>query len=117
MLQEGYKVFPVHPDAAEIDGTPCFPSIADLPEPVDGLILCVPPARTEELVRDAVKHGIRNIWMQQGSDSPEAVNVCRDNGINEVHGECIMMFANPAGFHKFHRWLWKVIGKLPERGT
>ena len=30
------------------------------------------------------------------------------------HEECILMFAEPAGFlHQVHRWIWKVMGKLP----
>ena len=36
---------------------------------------------------------------------------------NAVHGECIMMFAQPTGVHRFHRWLWQVMGKLPKDGT
>jgi len=31
-----------------------------------------------------------------------------------IHGECILMFARPAGIHWFHRWLWGVLGRLPQ---
>ena len=33
-----------------------------------------------------------------------------------VHGECLLMFAEPAGLiHRAHRWVWGAIGKLPQR--
>jgi hypothetical protein len=31
-----------------------------------------------------------------------------------VHGYCIMMFARPFGFHKFHRTIMRLFGKLPK---
>jgi hypothetical protein len=30
-----------------------------------------------------------------------------------VHGECILMFAQPSSFHRLHRWVWGLLGKLP----
>jgi len=110
---KGYEVLPVHPDAAEIGGVRCYPSLADLPSRVGGLVLVVPPAQTEALVKEARETGIVRVWMQQGAESDAAIRYCEDHGINVVHGECIMMFAQPKGIHKFHRWLRGAFGKLP----
>jgi predicted CoA-binding protein len=110
---KGYEVLPVHPDAAEIGGVRCYPSLADLPSRVGGLVLVVPPAQTEALVKEARETGIVRVWMQQGAESDAAIRYCEDHGINVVHGECIMMFAQPKGIHKLHRWLRGVFGKLP----
>jgi len=113
---KGYEVLLVHPEAGEIEGTPCFPSLAALPKPVGGLLLVVPPAKAEPLVREAAELGIPRIWMQQGSSSPEAIRLCEAKGIAAVHGECILMFAQPTnGAHRFHHWLWGVFGKLPAK--
>jgi predicted CoA-binding protein len=113
LAKRGYRVSVVHPQAAEIDGVRCYPSVSALPEDVGGLVLVVPPEQTETVVREAAARGMRRIWMQQGSESPAAIEYCRENGIDAVHGECILMFAQPTGFHRFHRWLWKLLGKLP----
>jgi predicted CoA-binding protein len=110
---KGYEVLPVHPEAAEIGGVRCYPSLAGLPSRVGGLVLVVPPAQTEALVKEARETGIVRVWMQQGAESDAAIRYCEDHGINVVHGECIMMFAQPKGIHKLHRWLRGVFGKLP----
>jgi len=113
LTKRGYRVSMVHPQAAEIDGVRCVPSVSELPDEVGGLVLVTPPEQTEKLVREAAAAGVRRIWMQQGAESGVAIELCRGSGIDLVHGECILMFAEPAGFHRFHRWLWKLLGKLP----
>ena len=112
---KGYEVVPVHPEAAAIDGVPCARSVAELPPGVGGVLISVPPARSEALVREAAAAGIERIWLQQGAESPAAIAFCESAGISVVHGECILMFAEPAAwFHRLHRGIWRVLGKLPK---
>ncbi len=114
LARKGYEVVPVHPHAPSIDGVACVPDLASLPAPVHGLVAVVPPDATERVVEEAAAAGIPRIWMQQGAGSPAAVEACRRHGIGVVDGECILMFAEPAGsVHRFHRWVWRLLGKLP----
>ncbi len=112
---KGYKVFPVNPHAEEVLGDRCYPNLGALPEPVGGVVIVVPPAETERVVQDAAAAQIRRVWMQQGAESEAALRFCKDNGMSVVSGECIMMFAQPVGFgHGLHRWVWGLLGKLPQ---
>lgn len=97
---KGYEVLPIHPEASEIDGVRCYPSLADLSAEVGGLVLVVPPAQTERLVREAADAGIGRVWMQPGAESDAAIRYCEQHGIDVVHGECIMMLTRPKGIHK-----------------
>ena len=111
---KGYHVFPVNRNVESVDGDKCFASLSALPEKVDGVVIVVPPKETEQVVRDADAAGIRRVWMQQGAQSDAAIRYCQEHNINEVHGECIMMFAQPVkSVHGFHRGVWKLFGKLP----
>ncbi|MBI4165543.1 MAG: CoA-binding protein [Acidobacteria bacterium] len=112
---KGYKLFPVHPEADMIEGQKCYRSFSALPEAVGGVLVVVPPAQAEKVVREAAEAGIRRVWLQQGAESPAAVRFCEENGMSVVHSECILMFAEPAAwFHRAHRWVWKLLGKLPQ---
>ena len=114
LRSKGYELFPVHPQTETIEGERCYSSLSSLPEPVDGVLIVVPPAQTEQVVRDAAAAGIRRVGMQQGAESPAAIKFCQESGIQEVHGECILMFTEPlAWWHRAHRWAWKLLGKLP----
>lgn len=113
--EKGYRVFAVNPKTESIEGETCYPSLAALPETPDGVVTVVPPLVTEEVVKQAHSAGIERVWMQQGSESEAAIRYCQDNGMRVVDGECVLMFAEPAAFyHRFHRWIWKLLGKLPQ---
>ena len=111
---KGYKLYPIHPTAETLEGDRAYADFKSLPEKVGGVLIVVPPAQTEKVVREAAAAGITRVWMQQGSESEAAVKFCQENGIAEVHGECILMYAGHSGFHKFHGWLWKILGKAPK---
>jgi predicted CoA-binding protein len=111
---KGYAVYPVHPEAQEIGGERCWPNLRALPEKVGGVVIVVPPAETEKVVREAFQAGIRRIWMQRGAQSLEAIRFCEEENMPVVHGECILMFAEPAAlFHRLHRGLRRLFGKMP----
>ena len=114
LKSNGYRTFPVNPQAETIEGDRCHPSLKELPEPVDGVVVVVPPSETVKVVRDAFDAGISRVWMQQGAESEEALGLCEQNGISAVHGHCILMFAGQVGsYHRLHRWVWKLLGKIP----
>ncbi|MBT8387079.1 MAG: CoA-binding protein [Ignavibacteria bacterium] len=113
--KKGYTVYAINPNTAEIEGDICYPDLFSTPKPVDGVIINVPPSKTEKVIKDVKETGIKRVWLQQGSQSDEAIQFCKDNNINCVSNECILMFAEPAGFiHRAHRWIWGVAGKLPQ---
>lgn len=111
----GYRLLPIHPEAAELEGVPAYPSFAALPEPVGGVIVVVAPAQAETVVKDASAHGIRRVWLQQGAESPAAIRFCEEHGISVVHGQCVLMFTKPSTswFHSAHRWVWERVGLAP----
>ena len=93
----GKKVVPVNPVEAEIEGAACVRSVSDLPAEVQSLSIITPPAVTEQVVEQAIAKGIRNIWMQPGAESPAAVQLCRDRGINVIaDGSCLLVVL---GYH------------------
>jgi len=61
-----------------------------LPVKPDVIDLVVPPKVPEHVVKTCKKLGIKKVWMQPGSESETAINFCRENGMDVVHGVCIM---------------------------
>ena len=115
LKSKGYDVYVVHPEAETIDGEKCYHDFKSLPKQVGGAVIVLPPAETEKAVKQVHDAGIKRVWMQQGAASSEAIKYCNENHMNVIHGECIMMFAEPVdSLHKFHRWIWKVIRKYPK---
>jgi uncharacterized protein len=110
---KGYRVYPVHHTARLIDGVTCYARFTQIPEPVTAALIVVPPEAALDVVRDAAAAGIRHVWLQQGAESPQVLELCDRLGLETVAGECILMFTKPTGFHRAHRWIRSVCGTLP----
>ena len=118
LIRKNYRVYPVHPQAGSIQGQKCWPNVLDLPVKVGGAVIVLPPAQTEKALQDIARAGIKRVWMQQGSGSETAIRFCEQNGITAVDGECILMFVEPVtSVHRLHRWIWRLLGKLPKTNT
>jgi predicted CoA-binding protein len=111
LKSKGMKVYPVNPNTESLDGELCYKSVHELPAGVKSLLVLLKPADTENVVREAIQQGITRMWIQQGSETPEAVKIANDAGIKVITDRCILMYAHPTGFHKFHRNLNKLFGK------
>lgn len=113
LREKGMDVVPVNPGTDTIEGVKCYKSVSDLPSDIRGIILMIPKEKTLAVAREAIGHGIKDIWIQQGSESKVIVSELEREEINLIHGECIMMFWKPSGIHSFHRFLKKIFGRLP----
>ncbi len=113
LKRRGYKVFGVNPSMAEIDGDKCYENLSSLKGEIDGAVICIPPEKVETVLREASSIGVRNVWLQQGAESDDAIKLGNDLGMNVVAGKCILMYAEPVrGFHGFHRFFVKLAGRL-----
>jgi len=80
---------------------------------VNAVLVVVPPPQAVDVIRDAAAAGIRHVWLQQGAESPDVLRLGAELGLDVVAGECILMFAQPTGIHKVHRWLRQITHRLP----
>lgn len=114
LKNNGYNVFGINKNGGFSNNIKLYNSLAMIENGIDGVVTVVPPAETEIVVQEANELGIKHIWMQQGSESINAIEFCKENGIQYVSGECIMMFVEPVkSIHRFHRWINKIAGKYP----
>lgn len=91
-LQVGRPVYCVHPRESEIEGQPCYPSLADLPEVPHGVSIITPPAVTEQVVRDAHGKGATAVWMQPGAESAAAIRTAEALGLQVIAGgPCVLV--------------------------
>lgn len=112
LKKRGYDVVPVHPSMESFDGDSCYQNIQSISPKVDGVFINVTPSKAADIIKDAEEAGVKNVWLQQGSQSEESINLAKSLGLNLAAGGCILMYAEPVvSIHGFHRWLWKLIGK------
>lgn len=89
MQQHGYRVIPVNPRYAQVLGERCYPSLAEVPGPVDIVDVF---RRTEDVLpiaRQAVAIGAKCLWQQIGVKNEEAARLARDAGLDTVMDRCV----------------------------
>ena len=111
--KQGYRVYPVNWSAPTVDGIRCYSRLSELPERVNAVLVVVPPPQAVDVIREAAAAGIRHVWLQQGAESPDVLRLGAELGLDVVAGECILMFAQPTGIHRVHRWLRQITHRLP----
>lgn len=114
LKQQGYSVYAVNRKGGFSGNIKLYNSLFDIGQNIEGIVTVVPPPETESTVQGAHDLGIKNVWMQLGSESKNAIDFCEANDINLIYKECVLMFAEPVNsIHRFHRWINKISGKYP----
>jgi len=113
LKKKGYTVYPVHPTAETIEGDKVYNNLQSLPDDVDAAFIAIKPEKAETVIDNAIAKGIKHLWFQQGADFSRPAAKAEAAGIKTVTDKCILMYAEPVGgIHAFHRFIWKLFGKL-----
>jgi uncharacterized protein len=82
---QGYEVFPIHPQAATIEGHPAFAHLADVPvSHFDHVSLYLPPDVTLRILDDLTSKPIGELWLNPGAESDELIARLQQLGFNVV---------------------------------
>jgi acetyltransferase len=63
IIQYGYPgpVYPINPGAQEILGHPCYPSVLDVPGPVDLAVIVIPATHVAKALEECGQKGVRGV--------------------------------------------------------
>ena len=114
LKEKGMKIIPVNPEADQILGEKCFQNVGKLPADVKSILIMTKKDKTATVVREAKEKGIKQIWIQQSSDSKEALDELKGSDISYITGQCILMHYKPHSIHKFHGSIKKFFGSFPK---
>ena len=89
LIERGFNVFPVYPKFDEILGRKVYRNLTQIDQDIDIAVMFRKGEFASELVKDAVKKGVKTLWLQLGIANDEAGAVARENGINFVQDKCI----------------------------
>lgn len=97
-LQNDLPVYAVNPNAEMVEGQVTYPDLASLTQRVHGVSVITPPDITESIVEQAAKLGIKNLWLQPGSESEKVVQLAKRLGLNVIAGNACALVS--LGYHE-----------------
>ena len=110
----------VHPKAAEIDGVPAVPTVADIQGDVDYVVAAVPAAACADLVRGAggkaqfvhvISGGFREAGVDGAALEGELAVAAQESGVRVLGPNCLGAYA-PAGRQTFLRNAPTEVGRV-----
>ena len=84
-----YTVIPVNPRETEILGETCYPSLLDVPVPVDVVNVFRAPDAVPGIARDAVAIEAKALWCQFGVISEEGARIAEEGGLTVIMDRCL----------------------------
>ncbi|NOZ89163.1 MAG: hypothetical protein GXO15_04475, partial [Crenarchaeota archaeon] len=100
-------VYPVNPRAREVLGLPAYPSLLDVPDPVDLAVVAVPARVVPRVAEEAGRRGLRGLvvisagFREVGGEGVELerrlVEVARRYGLRVVGPNCVGVYSPPSG--------------------
>jgi hypothetical protein len=90
---KGFRVFGVNPYRDEIDGDPCWRTLADLPEAPTIVDIVVPPKRTLGILQECLDLGFKAVWIQPGAADAAVRDFVAGHDFDALIDACIMVRA------------------------
>jgi uncharacterized protein len=118
LAETGHEVIPVNPNASEIEGRRCYPSVSAIDGTVDAVMIVTHPSVATSVARECLDRGVERIWFHRsfgdGSVAPEALQVCRSRGVEPIEGGCPLMYCQPVDpAHRVFRWWLRLQRRVP----
>jgi predicted CoA-binding protein len=88
MKTQGYRVIPVNPNERNVLGEPAYPSLMAVPGAIDLVSIFRKPEDVLPIVQEAISHGAKAIWMQEGVINEQAAVCARESGLLVVMDRC-----------------------------
>jgi predicted CoA-binding protein len=89
LKRHGYRVVPVNPRESEILGERSYPSLLEVPMPVDVVNVFRTPDAVPAIAADAVKIGAGCLWCQFGVINEDGALMADTGGVTVVMDRCI----------------------------
>jgi predicted CoA-binding protein len=89
MQLRGYRIIPVNPNADQILGEVCYPSLSDIPEKVHIVNVFRRSEQVVPIAEEAVKIGAKVFWLQSGIINNDAAEIASEAGLEVIMDRCI----------------------------
>ena len=95
--RQGYAVIAINPNETEVEGYRTYPSVLDVPHPIDMATLYVQPDVGVRVIEELARKQVPEVWLNPGADGPAVVRRARELGVRTIQACSIMGIGDSPG--------------------
>ena len=108
----GKTAIPVDYSADTLDGDKVYSDLESIPGGIEAVVIEVPKEESAHWVEKAADLGVKDVWIHMTRETPEAIKMAEERGVNLRTGTCAVMYVTPGlTYHSIHRGIQKLMGK------
>jgi len=95
LINQGYQIIPINPNVSQVFGQKSYPSLTSISSKIQIDIIDIfrKSEDVPSIVQEIINSGRKSIiWLQEGIDNPEAVNLAKSHGFEVLSGICLMKY-------------------------
>lgn len=115
LKRHGYRVIPVNPREREVLGETSYPSLLEVPAPIDIVNVFRTPEAVPGIAHEAVAVHAGALWCQFGVISEEGAGIAADGGVTVIMDRCLKV--EHARYIGRMHWLGFNTGRITARRT
>ena len=74
-------------------------------------VIEVPRDETAGWIGRAADSGIKKVWIHMGRETPEALALAKERGVDVCHGTCAVQYLDESFPHSVHAWIRRLLGR------
>jgi len=86
-----YKIIPINPNERDIEGLDCYATLDEVKDEIDVVVMMISPKKSIKILESVKKLKINKVWFQPGSNNETTANYCKENNINFIQDQCILV--------------------------
>jgi predicted CoA-binding protein len=84
-LARGWTVYPINPNATEVEGLKAYRSVLEVPGPIDRVTLYVPPEIGIAVLEEIAQKGVQEVYVNPGAESAELMRRADELGLRPIY--------------------------------
>ena len=89
LKENGYKIYPVNPNEAQILDMKCYSNLLDIKDKIDVVNVFREASAVPQIANDSIKIEAEFMWLQLGVINQEGIKIATNKGINCILDLCI----------------------------
>ncbi len=95
--QQGHTVYAINPNEVEVEGHRTYPTVLDVPGPIDMATVYVPPEIGVTLLEDLAKKRVGEVWLNPGAEDEAVLAKANDLGLKTIQACSILAIGERPG--------------------